>query len=38
MMETQAQSINISGLSQGLYTVKTIDFDGGVSIHKLIVR
>ena len=38
VVESQSQSLTLNGLGQGLYTVKTLNSDGSVGIHKLIVR
>jgi len=36
--ESQEQAISVSGLPTGLYTIKSIDQSGIISIHKLIIR
>jgi hypothetical protein len=36
--ESQENTLNVNGLPQGLYTVKSIGANGMVTIHKVIVR
>jgi hypothetical protein len=36
--ESQENTLNVNGLPQGLYTVKSIGENGMVTIHKVIVR
>jgi len=38
VIESNGSSINVNGLPQGLYTVKSFDVNGMVHIHKVIVR
>jgi len=38
VIESNGSSISVNGLPQGLYTVKSFDFNGMVHIHKVIVR
>ena len=38
VIESNSSSINVNGLPQGLYTVKSFDTNGMVHIHKVIVR
>jgi hypothetical protein len=38
VIESNGSSINVNGLPQGLYTVKSFDTNGMVNIHKVIVR
>jgi hypothetical protein len=35
---SQENTLNVNGLPQGLYTVKSIDDNGKITIHKVIVR
>jgi hypothetical protein len=38
VFETQDQTIALNGFSTGMYTIKSVDQFGTLSVHKLIVR